>query len=200
MIMLHILSSRITLSFLNIYVIISLIFILGACMQRYLRILDSFYLLLLGVGVGGIVACGTFAAPVIFHIGDFIEGITQSESGLIMGRIFVRLNTYLLFLVVIMAAYEGLGVVCYLTKKEVRYMRAWAVLGVCNIALILLFAYYYTPFILDPQNLASEHFQSMHEQSVWVFKLLMLGLSILFIWRGYALHYHTNTQKDAMKS
>ena len=64
-------------------------------MVKFFRIADVFYLLLLGIGIGGIIACGAFAAPVVFKIESFLPHITQYESGMIMGRIFMRLNVYL---------------------------------------------------------------------------------------------------------
>ena len=164
-------------------------------MTRYMRIFDSFYLLLLGVGVGGIIACGAFAAPIIFNIDEFIPTFSKMDSGLVMGKIFVRLNAYLMFLAIIMALYEGFGFFAKILKLDILYSNFWLILGVFNIVLIALFVYYYTPFILDIQNLLSENFASMHEQSVWVFKALMFGLSVLLIWRAYLLHYVPQSPK-----
>lgn len=164
-------------------------------MIRYLRLFDSFYLLLLGVGVGGIIACGAFAAPVVFGIHDFMPIVTQSDSGIIMGKIFMRLNAYLVFLMIVIALYEGVGFLSFIEKINPIYVKFWLLLGICSIALIALFAFYYTPFMLDPQNLFSENFDSMHKQSVWVFKALMFCLSVLFIWRAYILHYANQSIK-----
>lgn len=158
-------------------------------MKRYIRIIDSFYLLLLAVGIGAVVACGAFAAPVIFHINEFIPEITQLESGLIMGRIFVRLNSYLVILMVIMGLYESVCLYGGIVKKNIPYSLFWFLLAVINSICIALFAYYYTPFILDSANIASENFADMHAQSVLVFKILLFGLGMLFIWRAYILHY-----------
>lgn len=166
-------------------------------MVRYLRLVDSFYLLLLGVGIGGIIACGAFAAPVVFSIHDFMPMITQSDSGVIMGRIFMRLNAYLVFLMIVIGLYEGFGFLSNIEKINPIYTKFWLLLGIFSITLIALFAFYYTPFILDPQNLFSDNFDSMHKQSVWVFKALMFCLSVLFIWRVYILHYiHQSVKKS----
>ncbi len=162
---------------------------------KYLRIFDSFYLLLLGVGIGGIIACGAFAAPVVFKINEFIPAFSQSESGLIMGKIFVRLNAYLVFLMVVIAIYESIGLLTCNLKINSIYSKFWFLLGVFNITLIILFVYYYTPFILKPQNILSDEFVTMHKQSVLVFQALMFGLSLLFIWRAYALHYMQQISK-----
>lgn len=165
-------------------------------MVKYLRLVDSFYLLLLGVGIGGIIACGAFAAPVVFGIHDFMPMITQSDSGIIMGKIFMRLNAYLVFLMIIIGLYEGFGFLSNVKKINLVYTKFWLLLGVCSIILIALFAFYYTPFILDSKNLFSENFDAMHKQSVWVFKALMFCLSVLFIWRIYMLHYAQQNKKN----
>ncbi|MDY5185888.1 DUF4149 domain-containing protein [Helicobacter trogontum] len=164
-------------------------------MARYMRIFDSFYLLLLGVGVGGIIACGAFSAPIIFNIDRFIPSFSKMDSGLVMGKIFVRLNVYLVFLAIIIALYESFSFFARILKLKIVYSNFWPILGVLNIILIALFVYYYTPFILDIQNLSSDKFLSMHEQSVWVFKALMFTLSALFIWRLYLLHYVSQSIK-----
>ena len=158
-------------------------------MKRYILVFDSFYLLLLGVGIGGIIACGAFAAPIIFNIDEFIPTFSKMNSGLIMGKIFMRLNAYLTFLAIIMLMYEGFSFFAKILKLDILYSIFWLILGVFNITLIALFVYYYTPFILNTQNLLSDDFANMHEQSVLVFKALMFGLSVLFIWRAYLLHY-----------
>lgn len=155
-------------------------------MSKLFKIADLFYLLLIGIGVGCIIACGVFVAPVIFKINEFIPTFSQTESGLVMGKIFVKLNYFLMLLAIIIAIYETIG---FLTAKfNKNYTRLWIILGAFNIILIYLFAFYYTPFILDKNNIESEVFVTMHEQSVLVFKVLMLSLSILFIWRSYKIH------------
>ena len=94
-----------------------------------------------------------------------------------------------------MALYEGFSFFAKILKLDILYSNFWLILGVFNIVLIALFVYYYTPFILDTQNLLSDNFASMHEQSVWVFKALMFGLSVLLIWRAYLLHYVPQSPK-----
>ncbi|RDU58835.1 DUF4149 domain-containing protein [Helicobacter sp. MIT 14-3879] len=157
-------------------------------MQRAIRIMDSLYLLFLSIGIGGIIACGAFAAPIIFHAQDFISQevanlFTNTDSGQIMGQIFLRLNGYLLILLVIIVVYELLSL-----KFNPNYSKVWLILGLISAVCIVLFAWYYTPFILNKENLQSDNFHSMHEQSVWVFKILTMSLSILLVWRGYKLH------------
>ncbi len=151
-------------------------------MVKFFRIADVFYLLLLGIGIGGIIACGAFAAPVVFKIESFLPHITQYESGMIMGRIFMRLNVYLQILFVVIACYEIISAIL-----RQQYRKVWLIIGGINILCIALFVWYYTPFILNVENLASDNFSSMHAQSVWIFKILMFGLAIAFVWRAYSL-------------
>ncbi len=155
-------------------------------MSRFFKIADLFYLLLIGVGVGCIVACGVFVAPIVFKIGDFITNFSQAESGIVMGKIFVRLNYFLIILAIVIAIYE---ILCFSGSKFSQYYsKLWLILGLFNIVLICLFVFYYTPFILDTNNLQSEDFVTMHSQSVLVFKILMFSLSVLFVWRAYKAH------------
>ncbi|WP_244910960.1 DUF4149 domain-containing protein [Helicobacter aurati] len=155
--------------------------------QKILRIIDSLYLLLLGIGIGGIIACGMFAAPIIFHATDFISeqaasAFSNIDSGQIMGQIFLRLNYYLQVLLVAIIAYELFHVI-----SNHHYARIWLIFGFINVVCIALFVWYYTPFILDKENLRADNFQAMHAQSVWVSKILLINLSVVFIGRAYTL-------------
>lgn len=152
--------------------------------MRLIRIVDCFYLLLLGIGIGAIIACGVFVAPVIFkQVNEVIPNITNAESGIIMGKIFLRLNFYLQVFLVVMVVYEIISLV-----YNRLYCKIWTVLVFINAICIGLFVWYYTPFILDKNNLASDNFVVMHTQSVWVFKILMISMSILFVWRIYRIY------------
>lgn len=163
--------------------------------MRLLRIIDCFYLLLLGIGIGGIIACGAFAAPVVFtQIHEVLPDITQAQSGLIMGKIFMRLNVYLKILLFVMVIYEIFSLLYNYFKFSFHsYYKMWSVsafilvLTLINAVCIGLFVWYYTPFILDVNNLIKDNFVAMHTQSVWVFKILMVSMSILFIWRIFRL-------------
>ena len=58
--------------------------------------------------------------------------------------------------------------------------------------LILLFTLYYTPYILQAQQMGEESiqtlkFDAMHKQSVLVFKTLLITLFLLFCIRSYKL-------------
>lgn len=162
-----------------------------SAMQRAFKIIDCIYLLLLGVGVGAIIACGAFTAPIVFNMASFTSQeasqiLTVADSGQVMGQIFLRLNTYLIILLVLMPAYEIASLV-----YRPQYPKLWLLLALFAAGGIGLFAWFYTPFILDASNLESENFDSMHKQSVWVFQAIMISLSLLFIGRAYSLHSKT---------
>ncbi|RDU65977.1 DUF4149 domain-containing protein [Helicobacter didelphidarum] len=151
-------------------------------MTKFFRIIDPLYILLLGIGIGGIIACGAFAAPVVFRIGDMIPGLGPYEGGMIMGGIFVRLNMYLLILLLAIIIYELLS---FIYLRKTIYSILLLLVGIISSVCIALFVWYYTPFILNPENLVSENFSSMHEQSVLCFKILMVCLAILLVSRSY---------------
>lgn len=155
--------------------------------NNFFRIIDSLYLLLLGIGIGGIIACGMFAAPVIFHATDFISQdaanvFDTADSGQIMGNIFLRLNYYLQVLLVAIILYE-----LFSSFYASRLGKIWLLFAILNVACIALFVWHYTPFILDSNSLQSDNFESMHSQSVLVFKILLISLIIVFIGRAYKL-------------
>lgn len=143
----------------------------------------TLYLLLIGVALGAIVACGVFSAPVIFRapaIAPNLE-ITLFQSGILMTSIFIKLNFLLNLLAIFILFYEILSM-------RVNKAKVAPFLGFCSIIFILLFTLYYTPYIASAQNLGEEGitnlaFDAIHTQSVYVFKALMVSLLLLFIIR-----------------
>lgn len=155
-------------------------------MKKFTRVFEPIYLLLLGVGVGAIIACGAFAAPVVFKMGEHLgmSDITQFEGGIIMGKIFMRLNSYLQILLVVIAFYELFSFL--FLRKSGAYSVFWLLLGVISIVCIALFVWYYSPFLLDSKNLVNrEDFMELHTQSRLISQILIVSLSILFVWRAY---------------
>ncbi|CAM2836549.1 DUF4149 domain-containing protein [Helicobacter burdigaliensis] len=138
-----------------------------------------FYLFLLGLGVGAMICAGVFSAPAIFRASAIVEGLEISlfQSGVLMTSIFVKLNSLLLALGGIILAYELMSFFRHKTKIS-------ALLGIICVLLICLFAFYYTPFILDAQKLgengiATLEFDKAHKESVLVFKGLLFALILL---------------------
>lgn len=143
----------------------------------------TFYMLLIGVSLGAIVAAGAFSAPVIFRAIHFVPtlDITIFESGLLMTEIFKKLNVILNILALYMLVYEILSL-------RISGKKLAPLLGFVSIILIGLFTLYYTPYIIHAQTLGesgiqTSAFDSMHMQSVYVFKALMVTLCLLFIAR-----------------
>lgn len=140
-----------------------------------------FYLFLLGLGVGAMICAGVFSAPAIFRASSIVEGleITLFQSGVLMTSIFVKLNFLLVALGVIIFIYEIFSFFKYKNKLSVLF-------GAISIVLIYLFAFYYTPFVIDTQKLGEDGiatliFDKIHKESVLVFKALLLCLFALFI-------------------
>lgn len=151
-------------------------------MAKIFALLHPIYVLLLGIGVGALIATGALSAPVVFSMSSLLDGmhITREQSGIVMGQIFVRLNYMLVALLIIMAIYEILSLIA-----NSAYGKICFVLLLINAVCIVLFVFYYTPFILDPQNLVKDNFDSMHEGSVIVFKILTFGLGFSFLFHVY---------------
>ncbi|BCZ17515.1 Membrane protein [Helicobacter sp. NHP19-003] len=132
-------------------------------------------LLALGVGVGVVLFSGACVAPILFKTPEILD---QHNAGVLMGRIFVRGNFLL----------NALGCVLILDSLVL-----WAVhksglrfFHLAGVALIGLFSFYYTPYILNAQATnatATPEFAAMHAQSEILFKALFGLLLISFIWR-----------------
>ncbi len=155
-------------------------------MQTLFRLQPYFsalYLLFVGVSLGTIFASGALCAPTIFRAASIAHGleITVFQSGVLMTNIFVKLNFMLNALALVILVYEMLS-------WRIGGAKLAPILGFVSIILIFLFTLYYTPYILEAQKIgedgiASLAFQGMHEQSVLVFKTLMISLCLLFIVR-----------------
>lgn len=150
-------------------------------LQPYFLVL---YLLLIGITLGAIIACGALSAPSIFRASAIVPDlqITLFQSGILMTSIFTKLNIILNLVAVFILFYEILAL-------RVSRARIAPLLGLINIILIFLFTLYYTPYILQAQSLGEEGitnvaFDSLHTQSVYVFKALMISLCLLFVIRA----------------
>ena len=151
------------------------------------RVLDALYILLLGAGVGCIIAC-VFAAATIFKAGEFLPQLSISDSGLLMGKIFLKSNVFFNILAGVIIVYELLTFWSAQLFNFSNQRRFWALIGGINVIMIFLFTLYYTPYIMEAQalgNIATPEFDSMHKQSELVFKILLVGLSVSALWRGF---------------
>ncbi len=149
-----------------------------------LPLAQTLYLWVLGVTIGAIIALGVFGAPVIFKAWFYLPDLplTKFHSGILMTQIFVKFGYLLNFTAFFIIAYEILAFKLGVSRPPFLLFGGLSVIG------IFLFTLYYTPYIIEAQKLGEEAtgssaFASMHIQSEWVFKLLLLTLSLLFFSR-----------------
>ncbi len=155
-------------------------------MKNKLLMLGSLiYLWILGAAIGGIITCGIFVAPIIFNAYNFLPdlGITQYDSGILMAQVFLKFNSFLNLSAMMILIYELLAF--NLSNKTSFFS---LIIGAINVALIFLFTFYYTPNIIKAQTLgasatATPEFANLHLQSEWIFKALVIFLSIGFAYR-----------------
>lgn len=147
------------------------------------RGIDSAYLLLLGVCVGAMVACGMMSAPIIFQAGEILSiPISVEQSGILMGLIFQKLSILLYIVGMIIFVFELFAARLFRTSGVLVMLSA----GV-SIMMILLFNLYYMPYILNATDTQAPEFESMHTQSVIVFKILVVSLATLFVAKSFKL-------------
>ncbi len=159
--------------------------------------LSAIYLWILGLGIGALVACGVLSAPVIFHADSILPALnlTRFDMGLVMSGIFERLNFLLNGVCVVILVYEFF---------HFKYRRDYfaLILGLGNVVLILLFTFYYSRVILKMQAqgaaaTTTPEFNTIHHQSELVFKILLVLLSLSFLYGAVKVYF--NAKKDAAK-
>lgn len=163
-------------------------------LHQTFRILDAIYIFLLSIGVGCIMTA-SFSAATIFREPFVPELLSVSDSGLIMGQIFIKCNNYFNILAIAIIIYELVNAIFIRRLNYIKQRWFLLLLGGVNVILIFLFTLYYTPYIIDAQmldNIGTSAFDSMHKQSEMVFKVLLFTLSIAALWRGIITD-HTKT-------
>lgn len=150
-------------------------------------IADTIYLMLIAATLGGVLILGVFVAPVVFNT----TALERYEEGIIMADIFSRFTYWLYVMLVAIILYEGYE---YKNFKRDRIIIASALMSIFT---ILMFNAVYTPKILEMQSLGeeatmSEEFSNIHIASEIDFKLLAIGLIVLFARRYYLI---THPQK-----
>lgn len=147
--------------------------------------MKNIYLFLLAALVGMEFVMGVFVAPAIFYPQRFMPDISLShfESGIIMTQIFVKYNYVLLFVSVFAVIFELLN----LKNKECFHVKVSAnALAFINLALALVFVFYFTQFIVDAQlkgqeaTIGNAEFDTIHKASEYTMKLMMLAQFLLF--------------------
>ncbi len=151
-----------------------------------MKSLTVIYLAIIGIAIGVEIAAGAFIAPVIFfpqkYLGDGV--LTHFQSGILMTQVFLKMNLLIGFVALYSIIYE---VQVFMARKNYDFFSFIASLAV--VILTGLFLFYYTPFIVHAQQLGAletttEAFATMHKQSEWVMKALMLSQFGLLIRRG----------------
>ncbi|MEA3523095.1 MAG: DUF4149 domain-containing protein [Campylobacterota bacterium] len=156
-------------------------------MRNKQMIADTIYLMLIAATLGGVLILGVFVAPVVFNT----TALERYEEGIIMADIFSRFTYWLYVMLVAIILYEGYE---YKNFKRDRIIIASALMSIFT---ILMFNAVYTPKILEMQSLGeeatmSEEFSNIHIASEIDFKLLAIGLIVLFARRYYLI---THPQK-----
>lgn len=145
---------------------------------------DFSYLLVLASTLGGVLVLGIIVAPVVFHnqsLGMEVV-VDRYNAGLMMSEIFHRFSYWLYFVASYVAVYE---LIMYKVGQRDKYIFASSVVVVFT---SLMFSGVYSPKIISMQELgreaiASDTFEAMHKASEIDFKILAVGLLVLFIRR-----------------
>jgi len=145
------------------------------------------YLVMLGIAMGVEIAAGAFIAPVIFFPQKYLgEGIlSHFQSGILMTQVFLKMNLVIGFVALYSIIYE---VQVWMMRKNYDFLSFF--LSLIIVVATGLFLFYYTPFIVHAQQLGSDQtttevFASMHKQSEWIMKALMVAQFVLFVRRGW---------------
>lgn len=147
------------------------------------------YVLLLGMAIGVGLAVGAFLAPVIFYPHTYLGlgVLTHFQSGILMTQVFLKSN--ILFLIV---AFYSLVYESFSWFKQKEKERVAMSLSLLSMALTASFVWYYTPYIVDAQlqgalATTTEAFRTIHKQSEWVMKALLLVQGSLLFRRMWLL-------------
>lgn len=145
------------------------------------------YLVMLGIAIGVEIAAGAFIAPVIFFPQKYLgEGVlSHFQSGILMTQVFLKMNLVIGFAALYSIIYE---VQVFMMRKNYDFLSFF--LSLVIVVGTGLFLFYYTPFIVHAQQLGAmetttEAFATMHKQSEWVMKALMVAQFGLFIRRSW---------------
>ena len=146
--------------------------------------IDFGYLIVLAATFGAVIVLGAIVAPVVFHTDKILVGmlIDHYNAGIIMGEIFHRFSYWIYFVAISVVVYEA---ALYKMGKRDAISFGAAVTVVFS---SLMFSSVYAPKILAMQALGveatqSDTFANIHIASEIDFKILAVGLLVLFIRR-----------------
>lgn len=147
------------------------------------RYFTSIYNLLLALSLGIILTQGFIVAPVIFNSIEYISTpLSKLEEGKLMTMIFIRGNLILKISGFYIFFYE---LFFMFLKKEGRD-RISFLLSAISCALIIIFAMYQTPYIVEAQKIGvkaieSDEFRKIHDNAELIYKILFASLFFLFV-------------------
>jgi len=146
--------------------------------------IDFTYLVILAATFGGVMVLGVLVAPVIFYTDGIIVDVVldRYNAGMIMSEIFSRFATWLYVVAFVVLTYEAM---MYKMGQRDRYLFVGSFLVVFS---SLMFSGVYVPKILAMQDMGreatqSDTFATIHNASEIDFKILAVGLLVLFIRR-----------------
>lgn len=152
----------------------------------FINTASALYIWLIGLTIGALVACGAFSASVIFNANDFGIELSKFQSGILMTQIFLKLNILLIAVAFIITIFEIVALRLSNHTKTIKIILFLS--GAISVICILLFSLYYTPFIIEQQQIGvmatqSNEFQSMHKQSEMVANIIFFSLSVNLLFR-----------------
>jgi len=146
--------------------------------------IDFTYLIVLAASFGAVIILGTVVAPVIFNSDKILVDMTMDHynSGIIMGEVFHRFSSWLYVVASVVAVYE---LAMYKAGQRDSVLFASAITVVFS---SLMFSAVYSPKILSMQTIGieatqSDTFKNIHLASELDFKILAVGLVVLFVRR-----------------
>lgn len=151
-------------------------------------LVDTLYVLSIGMTMGAVLVLGAFVAAVVFHSEMFLSVplLSRYEEGKIMGEIFRRFSYWGYFSAAVIAVYE-------VSRYKVMQIDKISILSaIGSIGTLLLFSAVYTPKILEYQGqgeavMMDNSFEALHKASEIDFKILLVMLTVLFVRRTYLM-------------
>ncbi|MCK9490913.1 MAG: DUF4149 domain-containing protein [Sulfurimonas sp.] len=145
---------------------------------------DFSYLVILAATFGAVMVLGAMVAPVVFNPNKILVDVALDHfnSGIIMGEIFHRFSYWIYFVATVVIIYEAA-----MYKLGQRDAIAFGS-AITVIFSSLMFSAVYSPKILSMQAIGveatqSDTFKNVHLASELDFKILAVGLIVLFIRR-----------------
>ena len=151
---------------------------------------DFSYLIILAATFGAVIVLGAVVAPVVFNPNKMLLDISLDHfnSGIIMGEIFHRFSYWIYFVATVVIIYEA-------TMYKLGQRDAIAFGSAVTVVFSsLMFSAVYSPKILSMQAIGveatqSDTFKNVHLASELDFKILAVGLIVLFIRRLLLLRF-----------